>query len=94
MLRTAELPRMTTVREGFRQQRLAHRHHRAWLFYLEHNLFDQARESRGLMLRHLRGACQQWRLTLSGALEDGSPRRQEGGGQGPVDPRSAGTTLG
>ena len=94
MLRTAALPRMTTVREVFRQQRLAHRHHRAWQFYMEHNLFEQARDSRGLMLLHLRTACQQWRLTLRGGLEDGSPWRQEAGGQGPADPRSDGTALG
>ncbi len=59
--------RMTTVREAFHQQRLAHEQRHLWMFYLEHNLFDQARDSRLLMLGHLRSACQQWRLTLGTA---------------------------
>lgn len=56
--------RMAAVREAFLQQRLAHQKRRLWRFYLEHNLFEEARDSRLLMIEHLRSACQQWRLTL------------------------------
>lgn len=56
--------RMMAVREAFLQQRLAHQKRRLWRFYLEHNLFEEARDSRLLMIEHLRSACQQWRLTL------------------------------
>lgn len=56
--------RMKAVREAFLQQRLAHQKRRLWRFYLEHNLFEEARDSRLLMIEHLRSACQQWRVTL------------------------------
>jgi hypothetical protein len=56
--------RMAAVREAFRLQRLARASRRLWVFYLEHNLFDQARDCRQTMIGHLRDACQQWRLTL------------------------------
>lgn len=56
--------RMATVRETFRLRRLASVHRGLWMFYLEHNLFDEAEKSRHLMVDNLRRACQQWRLTL------------------------------
>lgn len=67
MTRPAVVQRMTTVREAFRQRRLAHEQRHLWSFYLEHNLFEQARDSRQLMIEHLRCACQHWRLTLGTA---------------------------
>ena len=62
--RTADAQRVSTVREAFHQQRLAHVQRRLSMFYLEHNLFEQARDSRQLMIGHLRIACQQWRQTI------------------------------
>jgi len=59
--------RMATVREAFRQHRLAHEQRQLWSYYLEHNLFDQARDCRLVMIAHLRSACLQWRLTLGTA---------------------------
>ena len=58
---------MTTVREAFRQRRLAQQKRHLWMFYLEHNLFEEARDSRQMMIEHLRSACRQWRLTLGTA---------------------------
>ena len=57
--------RMATVREAFRLSRQAKNQRRLWVFCMEHNLFDQARDARVLMLDLLRSACQQWRLTLA-----------------------------
>ena len=62
--RTVDAQRVSTVREAFHQQRLAHDQRRLSMFYLEHNLFEQARDSRELMIGHLRSACQQWRQTI------------------------------
>lgn len=62
--RTVDAQRVSTVREAFHQQRLAHVQRRLSMFYLEHNLFEQARDSRQLMIGHLRSACQQWRQTI------------------------------
>ena len=62
--RTVDTQRVSTVREAFHQKRLAHDQHRLSMFYLEHNLFEQARDSRQLMIGHLRVACQQWRQTI------------------------------
>ncbi len=56
--------RMTTVREAFRLRRLAGTQRRLWIFYVEHNLFDEARDARQQMLDSLRRACHQWRLVL------------------------------
>ncbi len=56
--------RKTSVREAFRLQRMARAHRELWLFYLEHNLFGEARIARALVIEHLYGARQQWRLTL------------------------------
>lgn len=64
MVRTGVHQRMANIREAFRLQRLAHERHGMWLFYLEHNIFDEARESRLAMLDCLRGARQQWREAL------------------------------
>lgn len=58
--------RMTTVREAFRHRRLARQQRWLWLFYLEHNLFENARESRRSMMEHLRCASRQWRLNVFG----------------------------
>jgi uncharacterized membrane protein YtjA (UPF0391 family) len=62
--RTVDTRRVSTVREAFHQKRLAHDQRRLSMFYLEHNLFEQARDSRQLMIGHLRIACQQWRQTI------------------------------
>ncbi len=62
--RTVDAQRVSTVREAFHQQRLAHVQRRLSMFYIEHSLFDQARDSRQLMIGHLRSACQQWRQTI------------------------------
>jgi len=62
---TADTQRLSTVREAFHQKRLAHDQRRLSMFYLEHNLFEQARDSRQLMIGHLRSACQQWRQTIA-----------------------------
>jgi uncharacterized membrane protein YtjA (UPF0391 family) len=61
--RTIDAQRVS-VREAFHQKRLAHDQRRLSMFYLEHNLFEQARDSRQLMIGHLRSACQQWRQTI------------------------------
>lgn len=67
MTRPVVLERMATVREAFRLHRLARAHRGLWMFYMEHNLFDEARDSRLRMIGHLRGACRQWRRTLGTA---------------------------
>ena len=64
MTRPVVEQRMATVREAFRLHRMAQQRRSLWRFYLEHNLFDEAREARSQMIEQLRGACQQWRLTL------------------------------
>jgi hypothetical protein len=56
--------RLNSVREAFRLQQLASRQRLLWLFYAEHNLFEEAARCRQVMVEHLRQACQQWRLTL------------------------------
>ncbi len=61
---TAVVQRMAAVREAFRLRRVANKHRSLWLFYLEHNLLEEANSSRVQMIEHLRCACQQWRLTL------------------------------
>ena len=61
------LQRLATVREAARLHRLAHDRRCLWLFYLEHNLFDEARGARRQMLELLRSACRQWRLMLGTA---------------------------
>jgi hypothetical protein len=67
MSRPGVAQRMTAVREAFRLRRLARTQRHLAMFYLEHSLFDEARASRLLMIRHLRSACLQWRLTLGTA---------------------------
>lgn len=62
------LQRMATVREAFRLRRLAGTQRRLWNFYIEHNLFDEARGAREESLDSLRRACHQWRLALGVAL--------------------------
>lgn len=62
--RPMNVQRMATVREAFRLHRLARSFRSRWRFYLEHNLFAAAQSARLLMMEHLSGACQQWRLTL------------------------------
>jgi len=68
MVQLVVVDRMATVRNAFRQassgHRLAHRQRADGCGYREQSLFDQARDSRPMMLEHLRSACQQWRLTL------------------------------
>ena len=56
--------RMAAARGLSRCLRQARVHRSLWLFYLEHNLFEQATDERTRMIGHLRGARQQWRLTL------------------------------
>ena len=58
--------RMAAVREAFDLGRRAKTQRRLWSFYMEHNLFEEARDARVLMLELLRSASQQWRLTLAG----------------------------
>ena len=60
----AVVQRMAAVREAFRLRRIANKHRSLWLFYLEHNLLEEANCARSQMIEHLRCACQQWRLTL------------------------------
>ncbi len=67
-IRPVALQRMTTVREAFRLRRLARQQRSLWMFYLEHNLFDEARSARQQTIDCLRNACQQWRLTLGPGL--------------------------
>jgi hypothetical protein len=55
---------MTGARGVFRCLRQARIHRSLWLFYVEHNMFDEARDERFRMIDHLRGARQEWRLTL------------------------------
>jgi hypothetical protein len=56
--------RLHSVREAFRLQQSARKQRLLWLFYGEHNLFEEAAKCRQLMMDSLRQACQQWRLTL------------------------------
>ena len=56
--------RMSGARGLFRCLRQARIHRGLWLFYLEHNLFGEARDERTRMIGHLRGARNQWRLCL------------------------------
>lgn len=56
--------KLHAVREAFRLQRMARDEHLLHGFYLEHNLFDEAEQTRTEMLDHLRTACQLWRTAL------------------------------
>lgn len=58
--------RAAHVRQALRLHRSARGHRGLWLFYLEHNLFEEARQARLVMLEHLRGASEQWRSVLGG----------------------------
>ncbi len=60
--------KLHAVREAFRLQRLAHDERRLHGFYLEHNLFVEAEQTRTEMLDHLRTACQLWRTALDLAV--------------------------
>jgi hypothetical protein len=62
--RTAVDARMADVREAFRLRRLARGHRGLWNFYLEHNLFDDARDTRVRLIEILRQAREQWRRAL------------------------------
>lgn len=64
MIRPRTHQRMASLREAFRLRRLARAHRDLWLFYLEHNMLEQARDSRLVLIDHLRSARHQWRLTL------------------------------
>ena len=59
---------LAAAREAFRSRRLASHQAQLHNFYVEHNLFDEARWSRALMLDHLREACRQWRSALGISL--------------------------
>lgn len=56
--------KLNAVREAFRNRRLARSQRTLYSFYVEHNLFVQAVQSRTVMLLHLRDACRQWRTAL------------------------------
>ena len=56
--------RMDSVRRVFHYHRRARRHRQLWLWYVEHNLFEQASDERSLMIEQLRCARDQWRLAL------------------------------
>ncbi len=60
------LDRAFHVRQALRLQRLARGHRAVWMFYLEHNLFEEAHKARLVTIEHLRGASDQWRAVLSG----------------------------
>jgi hypothetical protein len=47
---------------------LARDEHRLHGFYLEHNLFVEAEQTRTEMLDHLRTACRLWRTALDLAV--------------------------
>jgi len=55
---------LDAAREAFRRHRLANRQGRLYDLYVEHNLFDEARKSRSVMLAHLRAARSHWRTVL------------------------------
>lgn len=56
--------RMSGARGLFQCLRQARLHHGLWRFYLRHRLWAEAQDERARMMGHLRGARQQWRLTL------------------------------
>ena len=56
--------RQACVRAAFKCQRSAQRSRCRWLFYVEHNMFEDARRARESTLQQLRMACKQWRLAL------------------------------
>lgn len=58
----AAAQRTATMWEAARYRGLARKQRRLWLFYLESNLFEEARATRLVMLEQLRLAGQQWRL--------------------------------
>ncbi|MFN7588534.1 MAG: hypothetical protein ACK501_16220 [Planctomycetota bacterium] len=60
--------KLNAVREVFRLRRLARDEHRLHGFYLEHNLFVEAEQTRTEMLDHLRTACRLWRTALDLAV--------------------------
>lgn len=66
--RTPAIERMAAVREVARLRRLARAQRHLWFFYLEHNLFEAAREARLDLLDSLRRACRQWQLILAVSL--------------------------
>lgn len=52
------------IREVSRRRRLASQQGRLFNLFLEHNLLEEARESRTRMLEHLRCARREWRTAL------------------------------
>lgn len=59
--------RASSVKQAFHLQRLARRYRDLWVFYVEHNLFEEARKARVVVIEHLRGAREQWRTALRAA---------------------------
>ena len=57
--------RQRCVRAAFNYQRSAQRSRCRWLFYVEHNMFEDARRAWESTLQQLRLACKQWRLALA-----------------------------
>jgi len=53
-----------SARRAFTFHREARAKHKLWLFYVEHNLFHEARNARTLMLEHLHSARAHWRAAL------------------------------
>ena len=56
--------RLVSARGAFVSQRAARSKHSLWLFYLEHNLIQEAQTARTLMLQDLRSARSLWRTAL------------------------------
>jgi hypothetical protein len=68
MMHPSVLRRTASVREVFRLRRLAQKQQGIWKSYVEQDRRGEAGTARRLMLEHLRGACEQWRLTLGFVL--------------------------
>ena len=58
------LPRLMSVRGAFKMHREARAKRKLWQFYVEHSLFEEATNTRTLVLQHLREAREHWRSAL------------------------------